>query len=151
VAPAVHAYDVAPPPATKAAVCPGQIVGELTVVTGLGLTVIVNVLGMPGHKLPGIVGVTVIVEVIGLAEAFVAVNAGRLVVPFAANPIAVFELVHANVAPAGTLVKVLIGTTVPAQTVIFASGTTVGLGVTFTTNGNEIEVKQALIGVPVTV
>jgi hypothetical protein len=42
VAPALHVYVVAPP-ATKLAVAPGQILGELTVVTGTGLTVTVPV------------------------------------------------------------------------------------------------------------
>jgi hypothetical protein len=43
---------------------------------------------------PDNVGVIVIVAVIGEAEAFVAVNDGVLVVPLAARPIAVLELVQ---------------------------------------------------------
>ena len=42
VAPALHVYEV-PPPAVKLAVCPGQIVGELTVIVGKGVTVTVAI------------------------------------------------------------------------------------------------------------
>ena len=40
VAPADHVYDVAPP-AVRFAVAPAQMVGELTVVTGMAFTVTV--------------------------------------------------------------------------------------------------------------
>ena len=101
------------PAAVNVAVPPGQIVGELTVTTGIGLTVIVNVEGVPGQAPK--VGVIVIVEVIGPAVALVAVKAGKLVVPLAAKPIAAFEFVQVNVAPTGALTKVFAGTAAPAQ------------------------------------
>lgn len=118
------------PAAVKVAVCPGQTVGEFTLTMGVGLMVMVKVLATPGQVLPGIVGVTVIVEVIGVPLALVAVKAGKLPAPLAPNPIEVFEFVHVNEAPAGVLAKVFMGTIEPAQAVMFASGTTVGLGVT---------------------
>ena len=57
---------------------------------GVGLTVIVNVIGVAEHE--PLVAVTVIVLVIGDAVAFVAVKAAILPVPLAPKPIAVFEL-----------------------------------------------------------
>jgi hypothetical protein len=59
----------------------------------------------------------VIVAEIADAVAFVAVKAGTLPAPLAARPIAVFEFVHVNVAPAGELVKLFTGTAEPAQNV----------------------------------
>jgi hypothetical protein len=61
------------------------------------------VIGVPTQ--PFNVGVTVIVEVIGLVPVLVAVNPETFPVPLAGKPIAVLELVHAIVAPAGVLVK----------------------------------------------
>jgi hypothetical protein len=57
---------------------------------------------VPTH--PDKVGVTVMVAVMGAAPALVAVNAGVFPVPLAASPIAAFEFVQSNVAPAGALV-----------------------------------------------
>lgn len=74
---------------------------EGVVATGLGFTVIVKVKGAPTHPLS--VGVTEMELDIAEAVAFVAVNEGRFPVPDAPNPIAVFELVQVNVAPAGVL------------------------------------------------
>ena len=127
VAPVDQAY-VAAPAAVNIAGAPGQIVGELAVVTGIGLTVIVYVLVGPTH--PAKVGVIVIVEVIGLEVALVAVKVGVFVAPLIAKPIAALELVHVYVAPAGVLKKVLTGTIAPAQTEIFVSGVTIALGLT---------------------
>ena len=63
---------------------------------------------MPGHPLA--VGVTVIVAVIGDDVVFVAVNEAISPVPLAASPIAVLLFVHANVAPAVALVKLVAAT-----------------------------------------
>jgi len=77
------------------------------------------------------VGVTVTVAMIGLVPVFVAVKAGISPVPLAAIPIAVFELVHENVPPAGVLVKLeavtepLLHTVMPAGTVTLGEGFTV--------------------------
>ena len=68
---------------------------------GVGFTVIVYVIGVPGQ--PATVGVTVIVEVIAAAVKLVAVNDGVFPVPEAPNPMAAFVFVQAYVAPAGVL------------------------------------------------
>ena len=84
---------------------------ELTV--AVGLTVIVNVEGVPIH--PFAVGVIVIVAVIGEVVALVAVNAGMLPEPLAASPILVLLLVHVNVVPVTGPDTFVIGATAPAQ------------------------------------
>lgn len=81
---------------------------------------------MPTHKPK--VGVTVIVEVIGLLVVFVAVNEGTLVLPLAAKPIAGFELFHVKVAPEGKLTNVFAGTKLPEQNIKLGSATIVGVG-----------------------
>jgi hypothetical protein len=53
--------------------------------TGLGLTVIVKVIGVPWH--PFAVGVTVIVAITGTVPGLVAMNDGIESVPDAASPI----------------------------------------------------------------
>ena len=112
-------------------VAPEQTIMSVTgFTTGFGLTVIVNVSGIPGQGFPATVGVTVTVEVIGVLPGLVAINAGTLPEPLAPRPMAVFELVQVYVAPTGVLVKVFIGTVAPAQTGMFASGLTIGLGLT---------------------
>ena len=64
---------------------PTQTVWFETVETvGVGLTMIVKVVGVPGQ--PFATGVTVMVAVTALAPAFVAVNAAILPVPLAAKP-----------------------------------------------------------------
>jgi len=61
-------------------------------ITGIGLTVIVYVTGVP-TQVP-IAGVMVIVPVIAEEEELLAVNPGTCPVPLAASPMAVFELVQ---------------------------------------------------------
>jgi hypothetical protein len=99
-------------------------------VGGAGLTVIVYVEAVPLH--PDKVGVIVIVAVAGLVPGFAAVKEGTLPVPLAASPIAVLELVHAKLAPAGELVKAFEAIASPSQTVLFVSAVTTGLGFTVT-------------------
>ena len=82
------------------------------------------------------------VATIALEVGFVAVKEGVLVVPLAAKPIVVFELVHVNVAPAGALAKVFAGTAAPAQYVKLGSATTVGNGFTVTV-ATAVPVAQA--------
>ncbi len=67
----------------------------VTFVVGVGLTVIVNVFGVPEQVISGVVfiGVTVIVAVIGLVVEFVAVKE-ILPVPLAASPIDVLLFVQ---------------------------------------------------------
>ena len=59
---------------------------ELTV--AIGLTVIVNVIGVPVQPFP-VEGVTVIVAVVALVKLLTVTNDGIFPVPLAANPIAV--------------------------------------------------------------
>jgi hypothetical protein len=103
-------------------------------------------MGVPTH--PANVGVIVIVDVTGLAVAFIAVNSGMLIVPLAARPIDAFEFVHVNVAPAGLLTKVFAGTDSPAQKVRLGSAVTIGNGFTVTV---AIAVLLQPAVVPVTV
>ena len=79
----------------------------------VGLTITVNVEGVPVH--PFAVGVTVIVAVIGEVVAFVAVNEGTLPEPLAARPIAVLLFVQMNVVPLTVPDKVVIGASTPGQ------------------------------------
>ena len=79
----------------------------------VGLTVIVNVVGVPVHPLA--VGVTVIVAVIGDVVAFVAVKEGILPEPLAARPIAVLLLVQVNVVPLTGPDRFVTGAGIPAQ------------------------------------
>ena len=64
---------------------------------GVGLTVMVNVCGMPGQ--PAADGVTVIVAVTGALDALMAVNAGIFPLPEAAKPIDVLLFVQLKVVP----------------------------------------------------
>ena len=71
-------------------------------------------------------GVTVMVAEIGDVPVLVAVNEAISPDPLADKPIAVLELVHENVPPAGVLVKFVEGTDPLLQTVMFAGTITVG-------------------------
>lgn len=112
---------------------PLQIVILLSATTvGVGLTVIVNV--ETGPVQPFAEGVIEIVEVIAVVPALVAVKAGKLVVPDAAKPMDVFELVQENVVPATGLANVFAATAVPLHAVTFDSAVTVGVGLTVMVN-----------------
>ena len=82
-------------------------------ITVEGLTVTVNVAGIPPH--PFAVGVIVIVDVIGAVVAFVTVNEGIFPEPLAARPIAVLLFVHVNVVPLTGPDKFVIDVVAPAQ------------------------------------
>ena len=85
--------------AVYANVVPLQIAAGVNVdeSAGVGLTVIVCVIAVPGHKFA--VGITVIVAVTGALVVFIAVNAGILVLPVAPKPIEVVLLDQAYVVP----------------------------------------------------
>ena len=72
-------------------------------------------------------GVTVMVADIELVPVFVAVNEIISPVPLADSPMAVLELVHEKVPPAGVLVKFVAGTVPLLQTVISEGTLTVGV------------------------
>lgn len=88
---------------------------DTAVITGIGFTVMVNVIGVPEQPLA--VGVTVIVAVKGALVLFTAVKAGKLPVPLAAKPIPVVEFVQAYVVPVIDEPKVVKGMLLLAQTV----------------------------------
>ena len=79
----------------KKSICCPWHTGELVVkfgVGGVGFTVMVNVMGVPGQ--PADVGVTVMVLVTGVLPAFVAVKAPMFPLPEAAKPMEVLLLVQ---------------------------------------------------------
>ena len=81
--------------------------------TGLGFTVMVNVIGVPGQPLDD--GVTVIVATFGVAPGLVAVNDGISPVPLAASPIVGSLLVQENVVPASGLLNGIGAVVAPSQ------------------------------------
>jgi hypothetical protein len=111
---------------------------------GAGLTVIVNVVGVPVHVTAPLVyeGVTVIVAVTGDAVALVAVNEPILPVPFAANPIDVVLFVHVYTVPITDPVKFTAAVDAPLHTVWLVTEFTVGAG--FTVMVNVLEVPAQL-------
>ena len=64
----------------------------------IGLTVMVNVIGVPVQPFP-VEGVTVIVAVVALVKLFVVVKLGIFPVPLAPNPIAVLLFTQLYVVP----------------------------------------------------
>ena len=98
---------------------PGQTaIFEIVFTVDPGEIVTVKVIGVPEHPLR--VGVTVIVPTIFAPVLFAgALHEVILPKPLADIPIAVFELLHAKVAPEGVLTKLPIFIVEPGQTVIF--------------------------------
>jgi hypothetical protein len=115
----------------------------------VGLTVMVNVVGVPVH--PFAVGVTVIVAVIGEVAAFVAVNEGILPEPFAARPIAVLLFVQVNVVPVTGPDKFVTGATTPAQYVWLLIELTVASGLTVMVNVVGVPAHPFAVGITVIV
>ena len=71
---------------------------------------------------------TVMVAVISVLPVLVAVNCGKLPVPDAANPIAVFEFVQLMLTPdAGVVVNTVAGTIAPSFTMMFPGTVTTGI------------------------
>ena len=109
----------------------------------VGLTVMVNVMGVPTQLVPPFVyvGVTVIVAVTGALVAFVAVKLAILPVPLAANPMLVvlFVQLYTIVPPVVGLLKVTAVVDAPLHTTWLATAVTVAVGLTVMVN---------VIGVP---
>lgn len=116
--------------ATVAELQTTEFPGEVMV--GVGFTVMVNV--ETGPTQVARVGVIETVAVTAVEPVLVAVKAGKLVVPEAANPIEVVLLVQENVAPVGVEANVFDATVAPLQTVTGLSVTTVGVGFTVMVN-----------------
>ena len=75
----------------------------MTLITGIGFTVIVKVPGVPGQPL--MIGVTVIVATTGVLPVMVGLKAAILPVPEAARPINGVSFSQEKVTPAVVLVK----------------------------------------------
>ena len=90
----------------------------VAVACGVGLTVIVNVIGVPVHVTPALVyvGVTVIVAVTGTLVRFTAMNDAILPVPVAASPMLGVLFVQLYTVPGTKPVNVAV-TVLPAHTV----------------------------------
>jgi hypothetical protein len=91
------------------------------------------------------------VEVTGAAPEFAEMNEGVFPAPFAASPIVASEFVHANVPPAGVLIKAEAGIVVPLQTVLFNGTVVVGVGFTVIVKDTGAPVQPDNVGVTVTV
>jgi hypothetical protein len=101
----------------------------LTALTvGVGLTVIVNICGVP--KQPFALGVTVTEAITGLLLELVAINDPILPVPVAASPIEVVLFDQLNVVPETAPVNTTADVAAPLHTVWFAGDVTVGVGLT---------------------
>ena len=74
-----------------------------------------------------------------------AVKEGTLPDPLAARPIAVFEFVQVNVAPAGELLKVEAGTVASGQYIELEGTLAMGCGLTVTTAAAEVTGPQVLV------
>ena len=74
----------------------------------------------------------------------VAVKAGVFPVPEAANPMAVLELVQVIVPPVGLLIKVLVGTKVPTQIVLFCKGVTIGDAVLMRAHDGKLSITSEI-------
>lgn len=98
---------------------------------GVGFTVIVKLVGEPIHDPTD--GVTVTVLEIAVVPVFVAVYEAIFPVPLAANPVAVLLLVQPKVVPATDPEKATAVVATPLQYVEFATGFTVGTGLTVMT------------------
>jgi hypothetical protein len=90
-------------------------------------------------------GVTVIVALIADVVALVAVKEGTFPDPPAARPIAVFEFVQVNVAPAGELLNDVSGTVAPGQTTELEGTLAIGCGLIVITAAAEVTDPQVLV------
>ena len=86
----------------------------VAMVLGIGLTVIVKFVGVPAEQ-PGLAGVAVIVEVIGVSPELTPVKDAIFPVPLAANPIEVLLLVQLKVVPDIELEKAIAVVLEPTQ------------------------------------
>ena len=120
-------------------------------IIGLGLTVIVKVIGNPGH--PFRVGLTEIVLTIGDEVLLVAKNARIEPLPDeSVNPVLILSFVQVKVAPVGKLVKSISGIVAPAQKDMLVWVVTVGVGLIVTVTVNvSAHVLGAIPDVAVTV
>ena len=116
---------------TAAVLAPAHTVWlAIAFTAGVGFTVMVKLTGAPPQ--PVDVGVTVMVAVIGALVLLVAVKAGILPVPAAANPMAVLLLVQLYTVPATAPVKFTAAVADPLHNTCGNTAFTVGIGFTVT-------------------
>lgn len=106
-------------------------------------------LGVPVH--PSRVGVTVIVAMTGEAVLLTAVKLGTLLLPAAARPIEVLELVQVYDAPTGRLLKLDDDIVVPEQTLKLTGTKAEGVGLTVIIKEDEGPAQPLSVGVTVMV
>jgi hypothetical protein len=94
----------------------------------VGLTVIVNVTGVPLQPVPVTIGVTVIVAVTGTLLVFTAVKLGMLPVPDAASPMLGVLFVQLKLVPATGLVKLTAVVAAPLHNTWLVGVFTLGVG-----------------------
>lgn len=132
---------------TAAKVSPTQWLTLATgAITGRGFTVMVKVTGVPVQPLR--TGVIVMVDTSAVDPLFTVVNAGMVLLPEAATPVAVELLVQFSVVPAGVPWSVVTGMATPGQNTIFETGEAEGTGFTVMV---EVAVFEQPPIVPVTV
>jgi len=107
------------------------------------------VLGIPVH--PFKVGVTVIVAETGEAVLLTAVKLGTLLLPAAASPIEVLELVQVYDAPKGRLLKLDDDIVAPEHTLKLAGVIAKGIGLTVIIKEDEGPAQPFSMGVTVMV
>ena len=112
---------------------------------GTGLTVIVNVLGVPVQVTPALVkvGVTVMVATAAVEPVLVAINDGIFPVPLAASPIDVLLFVQLNTVPGTVPVKLTAAVGEPLHRTWFGTAFTLGIGFIISVTTFEKEVPQA--------
>ena len=114
----------------------------------VGLTVIVNVDGIPVH--PFAVGVTVIVEVIGEVPALFAVYVKIFPIPLVPKPTLVDE-VHEKLVPVTGPLKLIAVPAAPLQCILLVMLVTVADGLTVTVKVVGVPVHPFAVGVTVIV
>ena len=123
----------------------------------VGLTVIVNVIGVPTQLTAPLVnvGVTVIVATTGAVVVLVAMKDGILPVPLAAIPIdaALFVQLYVTVPPVAGLLKLIAAVDAPLHNTWLATVFTDAIGFTVIVNeiGAPVHVTPALVNMGVTV
>ena len=122
-------------------------------IDGIGLTVIVNVTGVPEQFVPPLAktGVTVIVATTGALPVLVAVKDAMFPEPEAARPIDGALFVQLNTVPGTLPVKVTAAVVLPLQSTWLATAATFGVGFTVIVNVEAVPEQPLAVGVTVMV
>jgi hypothetical protein len=117
--------------------------------SGVGLTVIVNVCGIPGQ--PPVNGVTTIVAVTGALPVFTAVNDAILPLPLAPNPIEVLSFVQVKTLSGKDADMITAFVAEPLHNAWLGGCSILGVGLTFIVNVRGGPVQPPTLGVTVIV